>query len=362
MNQAQARGRIRVMVVDDSAIVRELLTHLLGCDPGIQLVGVAGNGRDAVRIAALCRPEVITMDFHMPAMNGLDATRQIMQTCPVPIVIVAGSSVRGERNAAFQLFEAGALAIVDKPPGPEHPGHAAAARHFVQTVKLMSEVRVLRFWPKSSVSALQTPKRPGRATPAGRPKLVAVGASTGGPLVLKNLLTRLGAGFPLPVVIVQHIASGFAQGFAEWLSQASGFPVELMVHGMSLRPGHAYVAPDHRHVRITAELGIELYEGAALHGHSPSITKLFRSVAVALGSQGIGILLSGMGRDGADGLLAMRQSGACTVVQQPESCVVDSMPAEALLLDAALHVLPPDDMAVLLRSLSDCMRENHDDS
>ncbi len=351
MNRLEEDERIRVMVVDDSPVVRELLSDLLGRDPRIQLVGIAGDGKEAVQIAARCRPEVITMDFHMPEMNGLDATRQIMQTCPVPIVIVAGSSVRGERNAAFELFEAGALAIVEKPPGPGHPGHEISARHFVQTVKLMSEVRVLRIWPKAQPLASRIPSLEAAPRLLRTPRVVAIGASTGGPIVLKNLLTRLGADFPLPIVIVQHIASGFAPGFAEWLSQASGFPVELIEPGMTILPGRAYVAPDHRHVRITANLQLELYEGVALHGHSPSISNLFYSVAAALGRESVGVLLSGMGRDGADGLLAMKQSGARTLVQQPESCVVESMPAEAVSLNAAMHVLTPDEISDLLRSL-----------
>lgn len=351
MSRPNAADRIRVMVVDDSPVVRELLVHLLGTDPRIEIVAIARSGLEAIEAVGRCRPMVITMDYHMPTMNGLDATRRIMETHPVPIVIVSGSSARGEVSSAFRLFEAGALAIVDKPRGFNHPAHVAAAQQLLQTVRLMSEVKVLRRWPARKLPAMPA-RPPPRAQATDGIKLVAIGASTGGPVVLNALLSALPKSFPAPIVIVQHIATGFTEGLAEWLERSSGIPTHVLRGGETLQPGSAYLAPDHRHIRLLRDGRIALGEDPPHLGHRPSISTFFSSVAAALGNEAIGVLLSGMGRDGADGLLQMKQRGATTIAQDRDSSVVHGMPGAAIELDAATHVLAPEDIAALLQSLT----------
>jgi two-component system chemotaxis response regulator CheB len=289
------------------------------------------------------------MDIHMPRMNGLDATRRIMETQPTPIVIVSGSSDPKEVATKFHAMEAGALAVIARPRGIGHPECETAARELVQTVKLMSEVKVVRRWPRS---------RRGRAvpsTPAVEVKaaltdiqVVAMGASTGGPLILQTILSGLPKDFSVPVLIVQHMASGFVQGFVEWLAQTSGFPVHIAADGEQLLPGHVYVAPDGVHMGVKQGQRIALSQDEPENGLRPSVSYLFRSVANVFGPQAVGVLLTGMGIDGAEELKLMKDQGTVTLVQDKESSVVHGMPGEAIRLDAATYVLSPEKLAAAL--------------
>lgn len=354
MNGDNAGGKVKVLVVEDSAVMRELLVHILRDDPDIQVIGTATNGEEAVEAVTRKRPDVIAMDFHMPRMNGLDATRKIMETCPTPIVLVSGSSMRDEAAAAFHAIEAGALTVVGKPVGVGHEGHERTADEFVQTVKLMSEVRVVRRWARNSAAVSGVaPRWDVEPRPvAAEIKLVAIGASTGGPMVLKTILSGLRKNFPVPVLIVQHISPGFTEGFVEWLARSTDFPVQTAAHGERLLPGHAYVAPDGMQMKVgPGGETIVLARDEAEHGHRPSVSYLFRSVAAVFGRNAAGVLLTGMGRDGADELRLMKERGAVTIAQNKETSVVHGMPGEAVNLDATIYVLPPDKIAITLGSL-----------
>lgn len=342
-----------MLIVEDSPVVQELLAHILGADPEIQVIGAARSGEEAIEAAERMKPDVITMDFHMPGMNGLDATRKIMETNPAPIVIVSGSSARNEVAAAFRVMEAGALVLVEKPAGPSHPGFEGAARELVQTVKLMSEVKVVRRWPKRETGIPASPLRPAADLAPIRTefKVVAIGASTGGPIALKTILSGLPKDFPVPILMVQHIATGFTQGFVEWLAQSSGLAVHLAAHGEYPLPGHVYIAPDGFHMKLGSSGRIALSSDQPENGHRPSVSHLFRSVAAVLGGNAIGVLLTGMGKDGAEELGLMRQKGAVTIAQDQESSIVHGMPGEAISLDAATYVLAPAGIAEVLGSL-----------
>lgn len=348
----EATPVIKVLVVEDSPVVREFLVHILSSDPGIQIVGTAHDGEEAVAAVREKKPDVITMDFHMPRVNGLDATRRIMETHPTPIVIVSGSSARAEVTSAFHLLEAGALAVVEKPRGPGHPDHDAAARELVQTVKTMAEVKVVRRWARRE--APPSPAPPPRSirieAAVAQAKLVAIGASTGGPIVLRAILAGLPGNFSVPILIVQHIAPGFTDGFAEWLGQASGFAVHVAADAAHPLPGHAYVAPDGSHMKLRHDGAIALSRDAPENGHRPSVSCLFRSVAAVLGRNAIGVLLTGMGKDGAEGLLRLREKGATTFAQDEASCVVYGMPKAAWENGAAQRQLPLDRVAAHLIS------------
>lgn len=344
---------IRVMVVEDSPVVREFLIYILTSDPEIQIIASATNGEEALETVGRKKPDVITMDIHMPKLNGLDATRKIMETYPTPIVIVSGSSTKGEVAITFRAIEAGALALVRRPVGIGHPDHEGTAADLVRMVKLMAEVKVVRRWPRprpEAPPAMAPPVVEIEKAPA-EVKLVAIGASTGGPLALRAILSGLPKGFPVPVVIVQHMAPGFVEGFAEWLAQSSGFPVHVATDSEDLLPGHAYVAPDGFHLGVGGDGRISLSDHAPENGLRPSVSYLFRSAAKILEDRAVGVLLTGMGRDGTEELKQMKERGAVTIVQNRDSSVVHGMPGEAINLDAATYVLPPEDIARALTEL-----------
>jgi two-component system chemotaxis response regulator CheB len=344
---------IRVLIVEDSPVVREFLVHILKSDPGIQVVGTAHDGEEALEAVQRSRPDVITMDIHMPKMDGLEATRRIMETEPTPIVIVSGSADPQEVATTFRAIEAGALAVLPRPRGIGHPAHEATAAELVQTVKLMSEVKVVRRWSRARREALGLrPTEMGFASEPAKVRIVAIGASTGGPPVLQTILAALPKDFPVPLLIVQHMAAGFIGGFVEWLAQSSGVPVQLATHGEFVLPGHAYVAPDGFQMKVEHGRKIALTGDERENGLRPSVSCLFRSVAEVYGCDAVAGLLSGMGRDGAEELRLLKDKGAVTFAQDKESSVVHGMPGEAIRLDAAMLVLPPEKIAAVLTNLA----------
>jgi two-component system chemotaxis response regulator CheB len=348
---AGAKRPIRVLIVEDSATVLTFLTHILGSDPNIEVAGTASDGTEALDAVIRTKPDVVTMDIHMPQMNGFDATRQIMETHPTPIIIVSGSTATQEVATTFRALDAGAVAMVPRPRGPDHPDHETTARELVQTVKLMSEVRVVKRWPRHRTEArIPVPPKVRNDTAAGKIQIVAIGASTGGPVALQTILSGLEKDFPAPVLIVQHMAPGFIQGFVDWLAQSCNLAVRIAGHGDSLLRATAYVAPDGVHLGVQAGR-IMLSKDAPENGLRPSASYLFRSVANVYGGRALGVLLTGMGKDGAAELKLMKDQGATTVAQDRESSIVYGMPGEAVKLDAASYVLPVDKIAAALQSL-----------
>ncbi len=348
MNES-TKLKIKVLVVDDSPIIRELLIHILSSDPGIQIIGTASNGEEAIVATKHLSPDVITMDIHMPKMDGYEATRWIMETHPVPIVIVTGSAGAKEVSMAMRVIEAGALAVVQKPRGFGHPDYQAEISRFIQTVKLMSEVKVVkrRAFPRRETNQPAQVKfeQPSEI------QLVAIGASTGGPPVLQTILSKLPGNFSSPVLIVQHMAAGFIDGFVEWLGQTSSLPVHVATNGMYILPGHVYLAPDGFQMKPDRYGRISLTRGETRNGLCPSVSYLFRSIAEVFGKNAIGILLTGMGKDGAEELRLMKEKGAITIAQDKESSVVHGMPGEAIKLEAAMYVLAPEKIAAILSGL-----------
>lgn len=338
---------IKVLIVDDSPVSRDLLAHLLSADPEIEVVGFAGSGEEAIAALSLKQPDVVTMDIHMPGLDGFQTTHRIMTEHPLPVIIVTASLDPAADSANFRALEAGALAILLKPPGLGHPDHLRAAAELVQTVKLMSEVRVVRRFRRPAVS-LQSP----RVRTPERFKVVAIGASTGGPVVVQSILASLHGDFPVPLLIVQHMAEGFISGFAEWLAGSCALRVKVGEQGERLTAGVAYVAPGGTHLELDAMGAINLTAGQPGQLLCPSVTQLFHSVAERFGRQAVGILLSGMGSDGARGLKELRDKGALTIAQDEESCVVYGMPGEAVKLHAAQHVLPPESIITMLQAIS----------
>lgn len=344
---------IKVLIVDDSAVAREVLMHLVNTAPDMTVVGVAKDGIEAMEAVERLRPDIVTMDIVMPRMNGPEAIEQIMQTTPTPIVVVTGNTITEEVRATFQSLESGALAILPRPHGMDTPAHEADSEQLLLTLRLMSEVKVVK----------RLKRRPSRSPipGVGRPELqpqpfrvVAIGASTGGPSALKSVLGELRKDFPVPVLVVQHIASGFVEGFANWLGESTALDVRIGNRGETLAPGTIYVAAEGAHLGIDREERIALTPPTVDRPGviCPSATHLFEATARVFGPQAIGILLTGMGRDGADGLLKMKKAGAITIAQDKESSVVFGMPAEAIALGAADFVLPPARIAELLATFA----------
>lgn len=342
---------IKVLVVDDSMVTRTLLVQLLGTDPDMQVIGAVDNGAAALDfLDAGNMPDVVLMDIHMPHLDGFETTRRIMETRPVPIIICTATADPTELAVTFRSMEAGAVACVEKPVALG-PDFEARRDNLLQTTRLMSEVKVVRRWSRlrnthTGARDSNTATLPALSQSAAQAvRLIGIGASTGGPPVLQTILSRLPKDFPVPLLIVQHIAHGFLPGMVDWLNQTTGLRVHIAAHGTTPLGGHVYVAPDDFHLGVGNGGHLMLARHPPENGLRPAVSHLFRSLAQSCGARGIGVLLTGMGKDGAAELKRMRDLGAHTIAQNRESSVVHGMPGEAIALGAAVQVLPADKIA-----------------
>lgn len=337
-------SKIRVLIVDDSPVAQMLLEHLVGEDPHLEVAGVAASGEEAIRVIGKRAPDVVLMDIHLEGIDGYEATRRIMETHPVPIVVCSAAVNPSEAAATFPALEAGAVSVVAKPAGPGHPEYAATSAKLVETLRLMAGVKVVRRWPHLRRGRPAPPA----AVPAVERKpdepafpVVLIGTSTGGPAVLQTILRALPRDFPVPILIVQHIAPGFLPGMVDWLRQTTGFAVSIAIAGEQLKGGRAYLAPDGRHLGVTASGHVVLGTGEPEGGLRPSVSHLFRSAVAAGGPHVAAVQLTGMGRDGAHELRLLKDVGALTLVQSAATALVNGMPGAAVELDAATQVLSP---------------------
>jgi len=341
---------IRVLIVDDSPVVSQMLSYIFSSDPAINVMGIATNGEEAITMTARLKPDIVTMDVNMPGMDGFEATRRIMESTPVPIIIVSSSYNPSEITKAFRAIEAGALSIMSKPVGIGHPFYEKESRELINTVKALSNVKVVtrkrRIVPAGEVIT-KTEKEIARQ----KISMIAIGASTGGPPVIQTILKGLPKDFPVPITIVQHITQGFTTGFASWLSDTTGFIVRVPENGEKCLPGTIYVAPDNAHMVFDYGGRILLNNDPPDNLLKPSVAHLFISVANVFREKVVGVLLTGMGRDGAEGLKMMRDMGAVTIAQNEESSVVFGMNGEAVRLGAARYVLPPEGITQMLINL-----------
>ncbi len=339
---------VRVLVAEDSAVTREYLVYLLEQADGLTVAGTARDGFDAVEHARRLRPDVILMDVHMPRLNGFEATRRIMEEIPTPIVMISASLDRNEVGMTFEALKAGALTVIEKPGGPGHPDEGATTRELVNTLRLMAGVKVIRRWPRPGTPPVTSRPRP---LPERQIRVVAMGASTGGPPAVAGILEKLPQSLAVPILLVQHIAPGFIDGLAEWLAGQTRLAVKLAEAGEPLRPATVYLAPDHVQMGVAPGERIFLTKEPAADGFCPSVSYLFQRVAHVYGRSGVGVLLTGMGRDGAVGLQQLRDAGAVTIAQDEETSVIFGMPGEAIRLGAAEYVLSPEQIADMIRAL-----------
>ncbi len=329
---------IRVLIVDDSPTLRYLIRAILESDPELQVVGEAYNGEHAVTLCHKLQPDIITMDVQMPKMNGFDAIRRIMAESPRPILVLTSTLSDEQLGISFKALEAGALMVVGKPHGL--PDTDPEAEQLILQVKAMADVKVVRRRPwLQKETAAPPPGRQGPRPSPGMVRLIAIGASTGGPPALQAILSQLPADLAVPVAVVQHISPGFVEGLVRWLNGTTPLTVKVAEHGERLQPGIVYVAPDGQHLLVKQTGRVWLRDDPPVNGHRPSVTVLFESAAQSYRAAVVAVLLTGMGCDGAQGLKSLYDAGSCTIAQDQATCVVFGMPKEAIALGAATEIL-----------------------
>ena len=342
---------VQVLIVDDSRTARLALRQALERDPDILVTAEAASGDEGMRLIERLQPDLVTMDVHLTGESGLDVTARIMDQSPRPILIVTGADI-DDPTLAYRAMQNGALEVCSKLPSPVHPTYEQERIKLSRLIKSVARIRVLHQGRASTASNRCEVTQPvAGPTKTSREPIgaILIGASTGGPPLIGSMLAELPAPLPIPVVVVQHISDGFATGFAEWLGQVSGHRTVVVRGQVSLVPGTVYVAPDDRNVVFAARNLLRCVDPSDPTRIRPSIDELFRSAAGHLGARAIAVLLTGMGKDGATGLKALRDAGARTIVQEPTSCVVDSMPRSALALDAAELTMDPEEIGACLR-------------
>jgi two-component system chemotaxis response regulator CheB len=328
---------IKVLLVDDSALTRAVLRDIFRTTGDFAIVGEAANGLEAISLTETQKPDLTIMDIMMPVMDGLTAIDEIMVRFPTPILVLSATMDDKEVNYAFTAIKKGALDVMEKPhfSGEEY-GDSFAAR-LIEKARILARVKVIRRWPSRAAQVGKVELK--TAYRQGERDILAIGASTGGPKAVMGIMKALPADLKVTVFIVQHIASGFARGFAHWLSLESGLKVRLAQDGQQFGKGEAFVAPNDCHMVLDKGC-IRLVEGEPVNCCRPSIDVFFNSLADNAGSRVVGVLLTGMGKDGALGLRRIKDKGGVTMVQDEKSCAVFGMPKAAIALDAVDEIVP----------------------
>jgi len=350
---------IRVLIADDSALVRELLKDMIADEPGFALAGEARDGREAVEKTQALSPDIVTMDVLMPVMDGLEAVEQIMAFHPTPILVFSSAISNQEMNIAFAAISRGALDVMEKPAKAGSTRYEEIRREFLSKLRLLSRIPVIPHLrgrhkrpsaPVEPAAPPRVPTKPAREPapalipPPLRRQIVAIGASTGGPKALVQIFRDLPGDLPVPVLLVQHIAPSFAEGLADWLNRESKVRVKLAAEGERINRGVAYIAPTGRHLQVNSNL-LHLADTPPVNSCRPSVDVLFHSVATGYGERALAVLLTGMGRDGADGMKAIHDLRGHTLVQDEASSVIFGMPRAAIELNAVDEVHPLSEIA-----------------
>jgi two-component system chemotaxis response regulator CheB len=339
-----ARSSLRVLIADDSLTVRRRLRDVLQEDPGIEVVGEAATGAELITLCEALKPDVISLDVLMPGMDGVRATEEIMARMPTPILVVSSTDNRNERLSTMAALAAGAVDVIEKPSSAA--AQASFDQRYLRALKLVSRIAVITH-PRARLKPSSVPSPALPAADTNARSLVALGASTGGPMAVAQILGALPKDFAAPILLVMHIGHSFGLTLAEWLASLCRLSVLQAQGGETVSAGKVFVCPPDRHLVIQGGR-LELTRGPERHSCRPSVDVLFESVAEQYGARAVGCLLTGIGRDGAAGLLAMRQRGALTIAQDEASCTVFGMPRAAIELGAAMHVADPSSISSLL--------------
>ena len=316
---------VRVMIVEDSAVVRRLLTHIINNDPRLTVAAATTSGEEAIAALPSVQPDVISMDIRLPGIDGLETTRRVMADRPTPIVVIAASAGH-DIDISMAALSAGALAVVEKPVGVSNADYAGVAERICTQLRIMSEVAVVRHRLRTVPLESRSPPR----RLAGAPQVIVCGASTGGPQALLALLAALPAALPAPMLLVQHMGASFMEGFVRWLDGVAPQSVVLAEDGVIPRPGTIFVSPGDRHLRVDRQGRMRIGADPSIGGQRPAVTALFASAAESFGAAAAGIVLTGMGEDGAPGVRALLAAGAPVLAESEASAIVYGMPAAAV--------------------------------
>lgn len=348
---------IKVLIVEDSKVKSQYLEYILSSDPEIEVIGNVSNGKLAIDFIEDVKPDIITMDIDMPVMNGIEATQIIMAESPIPIIIVTAKKESYNINTSIDALSFGAISLIDQPYGIGHPNEINAKRKLISLVKLMSKVKVVT----RKRGVINKNSRPNsvdkkdvfeeNTTPGIKEfldkKLVAIGVSSGGPQVLSKIFSGITNNFPFPILVVQHITEGFIENMVNWLKDISSIPISVAKHSDVLRPGHIYFAPDNYQMGVSLNR-IRLFKSEKVNRICPSVDFLFNNLSINYGGNVIGIILTGMGSDGAEGAKALKDKGSITIAQDKESSLVFGMPSEAIKNGSIDYVQNTDQIANIL--------------
>jgi two-component system chemotaxis response regulator CheB len=348
-------SKTRVLIIDDSALVRSLLTEIVNREPDLEVIGAAPDPLVAREMIRALNPDVLTLDIEMPKMDGLDFLERLMRLRPTPVVMVSTLTDRGA-EATLKALELGAIDFVSKPRLGIAAGLNDLAADICEKIRVASKARLYRHVrqpaPHAAGGEALVKSAPTRYSRISTEKLIVIGASTGGTEAIREVVTRLSADSPA-VLITQHMPPGFTRSFAARLDSVCRMTVSEAQDGERVLPGHAYVAPGGRHMKLAlcgANYVIALDDGPPVNRHRPSVDVLFRSIAAVAGQNALGVMLTGMGRDGASAMLEMKLTGAFNIAQDEASCVVFGMPKEAIAAGAVDEVLPLSQIADRLQS------------
>ena len=342
--------KIRVLIVDDSGLIREILKKMLETDPLIQVVGMAENGERAIELVQKLKPDVVTMDINMPVMDGFRATEHIMAYCPTPILILSFIIDKEGIYTTFNALAAGAVDVMEKPSGLESKVWNKLGDVLVQKVKLVSKVKVITH-VKGRIRKVLKHKESVSLSSPNKYEIIGIGASTGGPSVVMQILKNIPSDYNLGILVVQHMAEGFIDGFRNWLGDACKVKVKLAQEGEKIEKGQVLIAPDGFHTIVRNRTSVGLISGNPVNSVKPSVDILFNSIADVYGESAVGILLTGMGVDGAVGLKHIKDKGGITIAQSENSCAVFGMPKAAIEKGAVSKCLPVEDIIRTLKGI-----------
>lgn len=349
--------KIKVLIIDDSNVARMFLSHIIESDPQLEVVGCIKSGKEALNWLQVNSCDVITMDIYMPDLDGFEVTKRIMESIPIPTIIISSGYTESDKSLAFKAIEVGALAIFEKPFGLEDINYEQKKKEIIETIKTISGLKVITRHHKKLPK--ETKISTYELSSEKNIEAIGIGASLGGPIAIAQILKELPSSFPVPIFIVQHIVPGFTKNFAQWLQGQSKLHVAIATHGEIAKPSCVYIAPDGCQMEIKAGGVISLNSDTPLERYAP-INSLFKSMAKTYNSHCVGVILTGMGKDGTAGLLSMKQNGAITLAQNEESSLIFGMAKEAISSGSVSQVLPLDVIASTLNALvTQKKREQH---
>ncbi len=344
-------NKIKVLLIDDSAIVLSILKKILLNSQEIEVIGTAINGKDGIQKVKELNPDVVCTDLMMPVMDGLEFTKELMQSIPKPILVISSALEGKNESNVFQLLEAGALEVFPKPKGGSEKDYEIIRPKLESKIRLIHSIPVFK---KRASRKLEMETTYNLATTGDKSKSIrflVIGSSTGGPNALQKILEKLPEKFPIPVICIQHISDGFIGSLVTWLDQSAKLKVKIMEEEETPVPGNVYFPKDHKHLVVNSEGKLKESNEVSLNGHTPSINITFKSFATHFGSTTLGVILTGMGDDGASGLLSIKNRGGRTIGESQESCVVYGMPRVAMEMGAIDYQLPLEKIADKILSL-----------